>query len=123
MNQGALLLLAVFIGNLLPEHLVGVLKGTVTAWEFVCDAVQDFIVWGVVGSASRVYLLLGVSAWAMLEAGERAMCRLLLPMDHAPGKGQFLCDRVISMPIMPVSQWSLMFAGVVAVYAADRVKL
>lgn len=107
----ALALLLVAAVNFLPE----VLPGSMTAWEYVMHGIEAAFLWLLVLLASRTFLLQLVATFAMLEAGERAVCRLMFSMDNKPplSAGQTLCDAATGFPMSLVSAGLALYVALI----------
>lgn len=114
--------------HLLPEHLARLFGQSQKAWEYVAYGFEAAILWLIVGSMTRTIGVQMVAAWGAAEGGMRGICRLTLPMDHAPNMsaGQNLCDAVTVLPASWVSLAAVLLVACVAqeegghVYAGTR---
>ncbi len=124
MNRQALLLvpLPLVAGvQLLPEVLPSLLGGAVAAWYYVLFGVESaalwgfvfFVVWNLRLGGVLVLVPLATSAWAFIESAERAVCRVLLPMDKPPPKGP-ICDAVFGFPVSVVGMIAALFIALLA---------
>ena len=93
-----------------PEHMASAFGGTVSAWEYVAGGVEAACLWLII--ARLLPIATPVCAWFAIEGAERAVFRLLLPMDRPPRPpaGQTLGDVVAG----PWTSW----IGITAVFLA-----
>lgn len=123
----ALLLVAALI-YLAPAALVSLLGGRITAWEYVAWGAEATFLWAFVfyvllralpPRAARL-LPLAIAAWACLEGAERAVCRVMLPMDQPLVIGdQTLCEAAIGYS---VTWFSIVAAAFIACFAQELLK-
>lgn len=108
------LLLVAAVAYLLPEH-VSMLGGTQAAWEYVAYGLESAALWLVVGLTVKQLAVRCVALWAMFEAVQRPVCRLVFPMDRPPEipQGQNLCDAALGLPLSFLSVFAALFAACV----------
>lgn len=91
-----LLVAAIYFG---PEYMAQGMGATRGALEYISAGTEAAALWLLLllwcwGTGAAV-----ICAWAAMEALQRPLCRLMLPLDRAPrlADGQTLCEAAVGM--------------------------
>jgi hypothetical protein len=89
----------------LPDVLPVVFGGSRAAWDYVTSGAGAACLWAFAFLVLARFEARLICAWAMFEALQRPVCRLVFPMDK-PVKledGQNLCDAAFHVPATTLS--------------------
>lgn len=92
------LVAAVYYG---PEHLAAATRSSHAAMAYVAAGAESAALWALLAGMLWRTPAAAPCVWGLVEAVQRPLCRLMLPMDAPPklAPSQTMCDAATGLPV------------------------